>query len=66
MDKPYIYKKVSGSIIIFLVLYIDDILLIENDVSTLQSIKIWIKIYRDRFKQLLSLTQSMYINKMLK
>ena len=30
-----IYKWANDSIVIFLVLYIDDILLIENDISTL-------------------------------
>ena len=33
MDKCCVYKMVSGSAIIFLVLYVDDILHIENDVS---------------------------------
>ena len=68
----------------FLVLYVDDILIVGNDVLVLQSIKIWlskdlsmkyfgeatyilgIKIYRDRFKRLLGLSQSAYIEKMLK
>ena len=36
------YKKTSGSAIFFLVLYVDDILLIGNDVSILQSIKFWL------------------------
>ena len=34
-----IYKKVSGSSVAFLILYIDDILLIGNDVEILDSIK---------------------------
>ena len=34
-DEPCVYKKVSGSAIIFLVLYVDDILLIRNDIPTL-------------------------------
>ena len=34
-----IYKKVSGSSVAFLILYVDDILLIENDVEFLNSIK---------------------------
>ena len=73
------YKKLSGSAVIFLVLYVDNILLIENDVSVLQFVKIWlsknfsmkelrekiyilrIKIYRDRSKRLLSLSQYAYI-----
>ena len=83
-DEACEYKKVSRSVVVFLMLYVDDILLIGNDVSILQSVKIWlsknfsmkdlgkatytlgIKIYRDRFKRLLSLSQSTYIDKMLK
>ena len=34
-----IYKKVSGSSVAFLILYVDDILLIGNDVEFLDSIK---------------------------
>ena len=34
-----IYKKVSGSSIAFLILYVDDILLIGNDIEFLDSIK---------------------------
>ena len=41
-DDPCVYKKVSGSIVIFLVLYVDDILLIENNVSMLQEVKEWL------------------------
>ena len=39
-EEPCIYKWVNGSIIVFLVLYMDDILLIENDIPALQGIKI--------------------------
>ena len=34
-----IYKKVSGSSVAFLILYVDGILLIGNDVEFLESIK---------------------------
>ena len=34
-----IYKKVSGSSVAFLILYVDDILLIRNDTEFLDSIK---------------------------
>ena len=37
--EAYIYKKVSGSSVAFLILYEDDILLIENDIEFLDSIK---------------------------
>ena len=39
IDEPYMYKKTSGSAIVYLVLYVDDILLIENDIPILQSSK---------------------------
>ena len=35
----YIYKKVNGSSVAFLILYVDDILLIGNDIEFLDSIK---------------------------
>ena len=38
-DEPCVYKKVSGSQLTFLVLYVDDILLIGNDVGMLTSVK---------------------------
>ena len=83
-DEPCVYKKVSGSAIVFLVLYVNDILLIGNDIPTLQSVKSWlgkcfsmkdlgeavyilgINIYRDRSQRLLGLSQSGYIDKLLK
>ena len=40
LDEPCVYKKVSGSVIVFLVLYVDDILLLGNDIPSLQSIKL--------------------------
>ena len=68
----------------FLIMYVDDILLIGNDVSMLNLVKeslngkfsmkdlgeamyiLGIKIYRDRSRRLLSLSQSTYIDKVLK
>ncbi|KAL0420436.1 UNVERIFIED_CONTAM: hypothetical protein Slati_3066500, partial [Sesamum latifolium] len=38
---PCVYKKVSGSSVAFLVLYVDDILLIGNDVKMLGDTKAW-------------------------
>ncbi|KAJ9541041.1 hypothetical protein OSB04_027547 [Centaurea solstitialis] len=82
--EPCVYTKFSGSIVTFLVLYVDDILLIGNDIPTLQSVKEWlskcfqmkdlgeaayilgIKIYRNRSKRLIGLSQSTYIDKVLK
>ncbi|KAL0319632.1 UNVERIFIED_CONTAM: Retrovirus-related Pol polyprotein from transposon TNT 1-94 [Sesamum radiatum] len=81
---PCVYKKISGSSVAYLVLYVDDILLIGNDVKMLGDIKAWlstqfsmkdmdeasyilgIKIYRDRSKRMLGLTQSSYIENVLK
>ena len=37
--ESYIYKKVSGSSVAFLILYVDDILLIGNDIEFLDNIK---------------------------
>ncbi|KAL0313419.1 UNVERIFIED_CONTAM: Retrovirus-related Pol polyprotein from transposon RE2 [Sesamum radiatum] len=39
---PCVYKKVSGSSVAFLVLYVDDILLIGNDVKMLGDTKAWL------------------------
>lgn len=64
--------------------YVDDILIIGNDILNLQLVKTWlskcfsmkdlgetacilgIKIYRDRLNRLLGLSQSTYIDKVLK
>ena len=74
----------SGSSVAFLILYVDDILLIENDTEFLNSIKgylnknfsvkdlgeaayiLSIKIYRDRSRRLIGLSQSTYLDKVLK
>ena len=71
-----IYKKVSGSYVAFLILYVDDILLMGNDIVLLESIKAYlnqcfsmkvlgeaayilgIKIYRDRSRRLIRLSQT--------
>ena len=77
-EEPCIYKWANDPVVVFLVLYVDDILLIGND-PALQGIKIWLssqfsmkdlgeasyilgmRIYRDRSKRLLGLSQSTYI-----
>ena len=41
-DESCIYVKASGSVVVFLVLYVDDILLIGNHVPELQSVKAWL------------------------
>ena len=80
-DEPCVYKKVSGSQLTFLVLYVDDILLIGNDVGMMTSMKVWlsktfsmkdlgqatynlgIRVYRDRSKRMIGLSQSLYLEK---
>ena len=42
-DEACIYKKVSGNSVAFLILYVDDILLIGNDIEFLDSIKGYLK-----------------------
>ncbi|KAL0293477.1 UNVERIFIED_CONTAM: Retrovirus-related Pol polyprotein from transposon TNT 1-94 [Sesamum angustifolium] len=81
---PCVYKKVSGSSVLFLVVYVDDILLIGNDIKMLGDTKAWlstqfsmkhlgeasyilgIKIFRDRSKRILGMTQNSYVEKILK
>ena len=83
-DEPCVYVRASGSSIVFLVLYVDDILLIGNHIPTLRSVKAWlgncfsmkdlgnagcilgIKIYRDRSRRLIGLSQSAYVDKVVK
>ncbi|GJW68676.1 retrotransposon protein, putative, ty1-copia subclass [Tanacetum coccineum] len=41
-DDPYVYLKASRSIVAFLVLYVDDILVMGNNVTMLQEVKSWL------------------------
>ncbi|GKD80413.1 retrotransposon protein, putative, ty1-copia subclass, partial [Tanacetum coccineum] len=41
-DEPCVYLKASGSNVAFLVLYVDDILLMGNSVAMLQEVKSWL------------------------
>ena len=83
MEEPCVYKKVSGSKVQFLVLYVDDILLMGNEISLMEQTKnslktifsmkdmgdakyiLGIKIYRDRSRRLIGLSQCVYIDKIL-
>ncbi|URE11047.1 hypothetical protein MUK42_18867 [Musa troglodytarum] len=74
-DEPCVYRKISRSTITFLILYVDDILIIGNDIGMLSTVKAWlsrhfsmkdlgeasyvlrIRIYRDRSKRMLGLSQ---------
>ncbi|KAA0026242.1 gag/pol protein [Cucumis melo var. makuwa] len=44
VDEPYVYKKVNKGKVAFLVLYVDDILLIGNDVGYLTDVKTWLAV----------------------
>nr|GEX21397.1 hypothetical protein [Tanacetum cinerariifolium] len=76
-DEPCVYQKASGSYVAILILYVDDILLMGNNIPMLQDVItmkdlgdpayiLGIKIYRDRSKWLIGLCQSAYIEKILK
>jgi len=39
-NEPYMYKKCNESVVVFLLLYVDGILLIGNDVGILSSVKV--------------------------
>ncbi|GJY25785.1 retrotransposon protein, putative, ty1-copia subclass [Tanacetum coccineum] len=83
LDEPCVYQKASGSNVTFLILYVDDIIIMENHILSLLSVKTYlgkcfamkdlgkaafilrIKIYRDRSKRLIGLSQSAYMDKIL-
>ncbi|GKB60097.1 retrotransposon protein, putative, ty1-copia subclass [Tanacetum coccineum] len=82
-DEPCVYQKASGSNVTFLILYVDDIIIMGNHIPSLQSVKnylgkcfsmkdlgeaafiLGIKIYRDRSKRLIGLSQNDYMDKIL-
>ncbi|GJS07042.1 retrotransposon protein, putative, ty1-copia subclass [Tanacetum coccineum] len=77
-------QQASGSDVAFLVLYVDDILVMGNSVTMLKEVKSWlckcfsmkdlgeaayilgIKMIHDRSKRLIALSQSAYLEKILK
>ncbi|KAL8099752.1 hypothetical protein AgCh_032122 [Apium graveolens] len=79
--EPCVYKEVSGSYVAFIVLYVDDILLMGNDIPSLKAVKTWLgsnismkylgeasyilgmRIYRERSRRMIGLSQSTYIDK---
>nr|GEZ65455.1 putative retrotransposon protein [Tanacetum cinerariifolium] len=83
-DEPCVYLKASGSSVAFLILYVNEILLMGNNVTMLQEVKSWlckyfsikdlgeetyilgIKIICDRSKRLIALSQSAYLERILK
>ena len=42
LDEPCVYKRHRDKVVMFLALYVDDILLIGNDVEVLSSVKVWL------------------------
>ena len=42
VDEPCVYKYIKEKKVVFLVIYVDDILLIGNDVETLSNVKKWL------------------------
>ena len=41
-NEPYMYKKCNRHVVVFLIIYVDDILLIENNVGILSLVKVWL------------------------
>ena len=41
LDEPHVYERHRDKVVIFLVLYVDDIQLIGNDVGVMSSVKVW-------------------------
>ncbi|KAL5559956.1 hypothetical protein UlMin_036167 [Ulmus minor] len=42
IDEPCVYSKIKDGKVVFLILYVDDILIIGNDVGSLTSVKMWL------------------------
>ena len=42
LDEPCVHKRHQDKVVMFLVLYVDDILLIGNDVGVMSSVKVWL------------------------
>nr|GFB19006.1 retrotransposon protein, putative, Ty1-copia subclass [Tanacetum cinerariifolium] len=84
LDEPCVYQKASGSNVIFLISYVDDIILMGNHKPSLQEVKdypgkcfsmkdlgdvayiLGFKIYKDRSRRLIGLSQDAYLDKILK
>nr|GEY61478.1 hypothetical protein [Tanacetum cinerariifolium] len=84
LDKDIYMEQPERSDVVFLILYVDDILIMGNNIPRLKEVKdyhgkcfsmkelgeaayiLGIKIYRDRSKRLIGLSQSAYIDKILK
>lgn len=42
LNEPCVYQRCYGSVVIFLLLYVDDILLIRNELGVLSSLRVWL------------------------
>ena len=42
LDEPCVYKRHRDNVVMFLVIYVDDILLIGNDVEVMSSVNVWL------------------------
>ena len=42
LDEPCVYKRHRDKVVMFLMLYVDDILLFGNDVGVMSSVKVWL------------------------
>ena len=42
VEEPCVYKRIEDGKVVFLIMYVDDTLLIWNDVGTLSSVKLWL------------------------
>ena len=80
-EEPCVYRKASGSLLVFLFLYADNILLIGNNIQMLETVKsslrksfsmkdlaeaayiLGIKIYKDRSKRIIGLSQDAYMTR---
>ena len=41
-DESCVYKKCDGNVVVFLVLYVDDILLVGNNIKVLSEVRVWL------------------------
>ena len=42
MEEPCVYKRGEGKSVVFLILYVDNILLIGSDIGVLSTVKVWL------------------------
>ena len=61
MDELYVYKKVSGSEVVSLIIYVDDILLIRNDISLLKLLSIINRIWLSKNLSIKDIREVTYI-----